>query len=332
MATAPFNPALANTLPSPIMTASGWIAGRQFAADRPLINLAQAAPSGPPPQQLRDAMARAILDTTDAHLYGAVLGDDPLRTEIAAQWSRRYGADIAASEVAITSGCNQAFCAATLSLVGAGEEVILPTPWYFNHKMWLDMIGAEAIALPADANCMPDPDAARALIGPKTRAIALVSPNNPTGAEYSPERLNAFYDLCAEAGIALIVDETYHDFRASTGAPHHLFQRPDWQDTLIHLYSFSKAYRLTGHRIGAVIAGPERLAQMETFIDTVTICPSRIGQIAALEGLRTCLLYTSDAADALTRVYLSALPPPHSNTHSPLISSLPLHPLIHQTP
>lgn len=287
MTNAPFNPALAATLPSPIMTAMGWLKGVSHPADRPLINLAQAAPVGPPPLRLRQVMAEAALDEGEAHLYGAVLGDDPLRAEIAAKWSSIYGAEIAATNTGVTSGCNQAFCAATLSLAGAGDEIILPTPWYFNHKMWLDMMGAKAVPLPCGDACLPDPDAARALITPRTKAIALVTPNNPTGKEYPAALLDAFYDLCAEHGIALIVDETYRDYHSGTGAPHDLFHRERWQDTLIHLYSFSKAYHLTGHRIGAVITGQRRMAEIETFLDTVTICPSRLGQIAALEGLRS---------------------------------------------
>lgn len=286
MRPAPFNPALKGVAPAPIMTAQGWIRGRAFPADRPLINLSQAAPVGPPPLSLREAMAKAALSAGDAHLYGPVPGDEALRAEIAARWSALYGAEIAPGAVSVTSGCNEAFAAAMISLAGAGDEVILPTPWYFNHKMWLDMIGAKAVPLPVGEDCLPDPAAARALITPRTRAIALVSPNNPTGAEYPPALLEAFFDLAAGAGLALVLDETYRDYIGREGPPHGLFARAGWVDTLIHLYSFSKAYRLTGHRVGALLAGPARLAEIEKFLDTVTICPSRIGQIAALEGLR----------------------------------------------
>ena len=87
-------------------------------------------------------------------------------------------------------------------------------------------------------------------------------------------------DLCNRA------DETYHDFHSQSGPPHGLFTDPDWHDTLIHLYSFSKVFRLTGHRVGALIATPERLAQIEKLLDSTTICPSQIGQRAALFGLR----------------------------------------------
>jgi len=125
---------------------------------------------------------------------------------------------------------------------------------------------------------MPNPAKAAALITPRTRAIVLVTPNNPTGAEYPDGLINAFFDLARANGLKLIVDETYRDFHADTGAPHTLFQRDDWQDTLVHLYSFSKAYRLTGHRMGALIAAPALLAEVEKFLDTVAICPGQIGQ------------------------------------------------------
>ncbi|MBS8229142.1 aminotransferase class I/II-fold pyridoxal phosphate-dependent enzyme, partial [Vannielia litorea] len=132
---------------------------------------------------------------------------------------------------------------------------------------------------------LPDPEEAAALLTERTRAIVLVSPNNPTGAEYPNETLAAFRDLARSRGIALIVDETYRDFTAHPGAPHGLFTDPDWDDTLIHIYSFSKTYRLTGHRVGALATSPARLAEIEKFIDTVTICPTPLGQMAALWGL-----------------------------------------------
>ena len=82
------------------------------------------------------------------------------------------------------------------------------------------------------------------------------------------------------------MDETYRDFDSRTGPPHDLFADPNWSDTLIQLYSFSKAYRLTGHRVGAMVASPSRLAEVEKFLDTVTICPNQIGQRAALWGMQ----------------------------------------------
>lgn len=279
-------PRTATTFAPPVMEARRWLQGVTFPADRPLINVSQAAPVDPPPSQLRQAMADVALTNDEAHLYGPVLGLPELRAELAAQTGRHYAGNVAPEQVCITSGCNLAFAAAIATLCAEGDEVILPTPWYFNHKMWLDMSGVTATPLPTGADLLPDPDHAAALITPRTRAISLVTPNNPGGVEYPADLVQAFFDLARKHGIALIIDETYRDFDSRSGPPHALFQDPDWHDTLIHLYSFSKAYRLTGHRVGAMIASPERLAEVEKFLDTVAICPGQIGQHAALWGMQ----------------------------------------------
>lgn len=298
----PLNPAMAATEPPPVMEARRWLQGATFPADRPLINVSQAAPVDPPPLALRQALADAALHNDAAHLYGPVLGLPELRAEIAVQWSAAYGGSVSPDNVAITQGCNQAFTAVMATLAGAGDEVILPTPWYFNHKMWLDMQGVKAVPLPAGTGLVPEADAAARLITPRTRAIVLVSPNNPGGAEYPAETLAAFRDLARAHDLALIVDETYRDFDSRTGRPHDLFADPDWSDTLIQLYSFSKAYRLTGHRVGAIVASPARLAEVEKFLDTVAICPSQLGQIGALWGMRNLSQWVAgERAEILAR-------------------------------
>jgi aspartate/methionine/tyrosine aminotransferase len=268
------------------MESRRWLAGASFTADRPLINVSQAAPVDPPPLALRQVIADAALNNAAAHVYGPVLGMPALKAEVATQWSAAYGGAISENQVAITSGCNQAFCAAVATLAAAGDAVMIPTPWYFNHKMWLDMTGVESRLLPCGAGMLPDPEQAEALLDSRVKAILLVTPNNPTGAEYPAGLVQAFYDLAKKHGIALIVDETYRDFDARTGAPHDLFKDPDWSETLIHLYSFSKAYRLTGHRVGAMVASQSRLAEVEKVLDTITICPNQLGQIAALYGMQ----------------------------------------------
>ena len=297
----PLNPAMAATFPPPVMEARRWLAGVTFAPDRPLINVSQAAPVDSPPLGLRQALAEAALNDPQAHLYGPVLGLPALRAEIASQWSAFYQGRVAPDQVAITQGCNQAFCATLATLAGSGDEVILPTPWYFNHKMWLDMAGVAAIPLPTGKGLIPDAATAAALITARTRAIVLVSPNNPGGVEYPAETLAAFRDLARLHGIALIVDETYRDFDSRSGRPHDLFTT-DWDDTLIQLYSFSKAYRLTGHRVGAVTASTARLSQIEKFLDTVAICPSQLGQIGALWGMQNLSQWLSgERAEILSR-------------------------------
>ena len=283
---APINPNLARALAPPIMEALRWVGETSFPADRPLLNLSQAAPVDPPPEVLCRAIAEAVVNDASAHLYGPVLGDTALREEIAERWSVAYGAAIDPSEVCITAGCNQAFCTAVATLCAPGDAVMIPVPWYFNHRMWLDMTGVEALPIPCDEAMLPDLEAARAAMTPAVRAILMVTPNNPTGAEYPPALLDAFYALARDHGACLIVDETYRDFHSSEGAPHRLFGHDDWREGFIHLYSFSKVFHLTGHRTGAIVTGAARLAQAEKFLDTVAICPPRLGQIGALWGLR----------------------------------------------
>lgn len=280
------NPLLGQTIAPPVMEARRWLEGVTFSAERPLMNLSQAAPVDPPPEGLRRAMAEALLERDESHLYGPVLGLDALRAELAAKWSADYGGAVDAGQVAITAGCNQAFCAVMATLAQAGDAVILPTPWYFNHKMWLDMTGIETQVLATGEDLIPDPEAAEALIHARTRAIVLITPNNPGGVEYPAPVMAAFRDLARRRGIALIVDETYRDFHSVIGPPHDLLSDPDWDETVITLYSFSKSFRLTGHRVGAIIASEARLREAEKFLDCVAICPAQVGQIGALWGVR----------------------------------------------
>ena len=281
------------------MEARRWIEGVDFPKDRPLINVSQAAPVDPPPDALCEAIACFAIEVPSVHVYGPVLGLPELRSEVALECSGIYGGEISFDDIAITSGCNQAFVASIATLARKGDEVILPTPWYFNHKMWLDMSGIRAVPLPCGEGMIPDAEAARELITDRTRAIVLVTPNNPTGAEYPSSTVTAFFEVCREAGVALIIDETYRDFHSVTGAPHDILADPDWRDTLIHLYSFSKAYRLTGHRVGAMVASPERLSQVEKFLDTVAICPNQLGQQAALWGMRNLRQWLAGERDEI---------------------------------
>ncbi|WP_371822356.1 aminotransferase [Paracoccus sp. C2R09] len=295
----PLNPALTQTFLPPVMEARRWLEGVQFAPERPLINVSQAAPVAPPPEDLRRVIAEAAMNLPEAHLYGPVMGHPELRQEVADAFSLP-GVVLDASQVAITQGCNQAFCAAIAALAGQGDEVILPTPWYFNHKMWLDMAGVRAVPLPCREGMLPDPEEAARLITDRTHAIVLVTPNNPTGAEYPQGLVAAFHDVATRAGVTLIVDETYRDFDSRSGPVHDLRAREGAR--VVQLYSFSKAYRLTGHRVGALIADAEFMIQIEKFLDTVAICPNQLGQIGALWGMRNLGDWVQgERAEILTR-------------------------------
>jgi aspartate/methionine/tyrosine aminotransferase len=283
------NPWLRAVAIPPIAEAQGWIEGRSFPAEKPLIDVCQAVPGYAPPAELTQYMA-AALQQPSTHRYTDIVGLAELRAALAADITRSYGLgpdSVTAGNVSITAGCNQAYCLATAALAKAGDEIILPLPYYFNYQMWLEMIGVTArhVSFRADFGGEPDLAEIAATINAKTRALVLISPNNPTGAVYSPAYLASALDLCRRHGIALILDETYRDFMPHDEPPHALFRDSAWADTLVHLYSFSKVFCLTGYRVGAVIADPKLLDEIGKTMDCVAICAPRIGQIAAIHGL-----------------------------------------------
>lgn len=228
-----------------------------------------------------------------------------------------YGtaADVEMEDVALTAGCNMAFVATVMSLADAGDEIVLPVPWYFNHQMDLTLLGIKPIplqTLPEDG-FTPSVERCRSLITSKTKAIALVSPNNPTGATYSPSLLASFANLAKEHNIALIVDETYRDF-ILTGPPHSLFTTSptfSWRNHFIHLFSFSKSYCVPGHRLGVIIASPVLLKQIKTVLDCLQICAPRPLQIALAPLLPTIRPFIRDTAQAISHrhaVFKETLP------------------------
>ncbi|HEU4825563.1 MAG TPA: aminotransferase, partial [Dongiaceae bacterium] len=289
MTTAPhyrLNTLLAGVAEPAIAEAQGWIAGRTFPKEKPLIDVCQAVPGYPPPAALTDHLARIVPEPATAR-YTDICGLPKLRASLAEDMTRFYGGPVAPEQVMITAGCNQAFCLAMMSLAQAGEEIVMPAPFYFNYEMWLQMLGIRLVPLSFRPDAGGEPDLAEAAraIGPRTKAIVLVSPNNPTGAVYKPETLRAFYDLAKDRGIALVLDETYRDFLPTDGAPHNLFSDPSWSQTLIHLYSFSKVFAMTGYRVGAIVAGGGFIDHAAKAMDCVAICAPRIGQLAAAYGL-----------------------------------------------
>jgi aspartate/methionine/tyrosine aminotransferase len=280
------NSLLAGVAEPAIAEAQSWIAGRTFPKDKPLIDVCQAVPGYPPPAALTDHLSRLVTEPTTSR-YTDICGLPKLRESLAADMNAFYGAAVRPEQVMITAGCNQAFCLAVMSLAQAGDEIVMPAPFYFNYEMWLQMLGIRLVPLSfrPDAGGEPDLAEAERAITPKTKAIVLVSPNNPTGAIYKPEMLRAFVDLARRRGIALVLDETYRDFLPFDGAPHDLLRDPEWAGTLIHLYSFSKVFAVTGYRVGAIVADKGFIDHAAKAMDCVAICAPRVGQEAAHFGL-----------------------------------------------
>jgi len=251
---------------------------------RPLLNLSQAAPSFAPAPVVADHIAE-IAHSPDGGRYVPQQGLETLRQALAHELTADYPGVVDASEVLITAGCNQAFCVVASAVTSPGDNVIIALPYYFNHDMWLEVEGVEPRYLAPSDGMTPTVDDAAALIDNKTRAIVLVTPGNPSGAILQPHVLASFFDLAAAHDLVLIVDETYRSFRATDAPAHELYDRADWQDTLITLHSFSKDLAIPGYRVGAAVGHPALLAEAMKLVDCVAICAPRIGQEAALAGL-----------------------------------------------
>ena len=264
----------------PVMEVREWLKLHRTSKS-PLLNLSQAAPMSPPPDNLLKYLSEQSL-LTENHLYGDVLGDIPLREEIVNLWNEEYRSSICINNVAITSGCNQAFCAAITTIASAGDSILVPVPWYFNHEMWLAIQGINIIPIPCDINMLPDIETAKKLIDKKTKAIVMVTPNNPTGVEYPSKLVRNISNLARDNNLKLIIDETYKNFGNKQS---NALYEGKWDEHLIQLYSFSKVYRLTGHRVGLMVASKSFIKQVEKFLDTTTICPNRLAQKAAYFGL-----------------------------------------------
>ncbi|MGH6859168.1 MAG: aminotransferase [Phyllobacterium sp.] len=286
MAPAMLNPLVTRLSPPPIPAVQAW--GRSYdGIHGPLIDLSQAVPGYPPHADMLQWLGEAGSSPAYAN-YGPIEGETALRQAYAAHVSEVYGASIDASGIHITSGCNQAFVCAVMAVAASGDTVLMTDPFYFNHETTLSMLGIRTgfVACDSSGGFVPAVEAVERAITPDVRALALVTPNNPTGAIYPPARLRAIFELCRRKGIWLVLDETYRDFLpAGTEAPHDLFQERDWQDNLIQLYSFSKSFCIPGHRLGAMTAGASVIGEVAKIMDNLQICPPRAAQGAVARGL-----------------------------------------------
>ena len=161
-----------NAIEPPIAEAQSWISGRTFPEEKPLINLAQAVPSYPPAQSLQKHLATRTRLFQTAQ-YTEIAGTPELRSSLSIHMNKVYNGNTSLNNVLISSGCNQAYCLTIMALAKAGDEIILPEPYYFNHLMWLEMLGIKAKLMPfkPNQNGIPNPNDAERLLTKKTKAI-----------------------------------------------------------------------------------------------------------------------------------------------------------------
>ncbi len=249
------------------------------------ISLGQGVVSYGPPDSALKALER-FPRTPDDHRYGPVEGSP----ELVAAIGRKLAEDNAISidetrRVVVTAGGNMAFVNAVLAVTDPGDEVILQSPFYFNHDMAVVMAGCRTVAVPTDSEYQLQPDAIRAAITPRTRAVVTISPNNPSGAVYPARTLAEVNRLCAERGIYHVHDEAYEYFtydgvqHCSPGA----FE--DAAGHTISLYSLSKTYGMASWRIGYMVIPAHLFEAINKIQDTNLICPPLVSQAVACAAL-----------------------------------------------
>ncbi len=296
------NPLIDKLSAPPIPAVQAW--AREYdGAHGPLIDLSQAVPGYPPHPDMLRFLGEAASSVAYAG-YGPIEGETVLREAYARHVGNLYGAEIKANNVHITSGCNQAFIAAIMCVAQSGDTVLGTDPFYFNHQSSLEMLGirSETMLCRAENGFVPDIEDVRAALQKGVRALVLVSPNNPTGAIYPPQLLAQIYAACRDNGTWLLLDETYRDFLSDADqAPHDLFKEADWPSHLIQLYSFSKSFCIPGHRLGAIVAGADMVANVAKVMDNLQICATRAPQIAVSRAIEPLKSWRDDNRKEIAR-------------------------------
>lgn len=248
------------------------------------ISLGQGVVYYPPPEAAL-AAARDYPANAEAHRYGPVVGEAPLRDAISAKLETDNGITATEDQIVVSAGSNMGFMNSLFAIADPGDEIILLTPYYFNHEMAITMLGCVCVPVATDSNYQPDIAAIGAAITERTRAIVTVSPNNPTGAVYPRATLNAINELCRRHGVYHISDEAYEYFTYDDHEHFSPASRPHTGDHTISLFSLSKAYGFAGWRIGYMIIPPALASAVQKAQDTNLICPTLIAQRAATAAL-----------------------------------------------
>lgn len=279
------------------------------------ISLGQGMVYYPPPERAM-ARVRQAVGTAPCHTYSPVEGLPALLEQIRKKLAQDNGISAEDSRhVVVTAGANMGFVHAITAITDPGDEVILLTPYYFNHEMALRMLNCTPVLVPTDARHGLQVEAVRRAITPRTRAVVTISPNNPTGVVYDHASLRAINQLCRQHRIFHISDEAYEYFTFDSarhfspasmdGAMHHT----------ISLFSLSKAYGMAGWRVGYMVLPPALVPAIKKIQDTVLICPPVASQQAALGALELgapyCHQFLAPLAEVRHLVYegLSSLGP-----------------------
>ncbi len=266
------------------------------------ISLGQGVVYYSPPPEAAQQISQFLADPEN-HKYKAVHGIAPLREAISQKLKAENGiTPSGANRIFVTAGSNMGFMNAILAITSPGDEIIIQTPYYFNHEMAIVTAGCRPVLVGTDENYQLRPDAIEGAITDKTRAIVTISPNNPTGAVYSPEALRAVSEICRRRGLYHISDEAYEYFTYD-GVKH--FSPGSIENSSEHtisLFSLSKAYGFASWRIGYMVIPEHLFLSVQKIQDTILICPPVISQYAALGALQAGSSYCQEKVKAIAEV------------------------------
>jgi aspartate/methionine/tyrosine aminotransferase len=243
-----------------------------------IVHLEVGEPDFPTPACVRDAAARALRDGKIGYTHS--LGILPLREAIAAHYHARYGVQVSPDRILVTTGTSPAMWLVFSAILESGDEVILSDPHYACYPNIIRFCGGEAVSvdvLEEDAFQFR-PEAVRGRVGPRTKAIFVNSPANPTGTLLSAERMAALTDL----GPLVVSDEIYHGL-VYEGREHSILE---FTDRAIVFNGFSKAYAMTGWRLGYAIVPPELIRPLQKMHQNFFISANAFVQAAGLAALR----------------------------------------------
>lgn len=252
-----------------------------------VISLSVGEPDLRTPENIMDAARRAIDDGRTT--YTAHAGILPLREAICRKYDRDNGLSYAPGQVCVTTGAKLAIYAALLTLCDPGDEVIVPSPCWVSYTEQIHMVGAVPVLveMPAETGFQLDVERIRAAVTPRTKAVVLNNPNNPTGAVYRKEHLMVLEQLVREKNLAVIADEIYEKLVYEDGYPFISFpslSRYAYDHTIV-INGVSKAYAMTGWRIGYAAGPAEWIGPFGSLIGHLTSNANTIAQYAALEAL-----------------------------------------------
>jgi len=258
----------------------------ELATDPSILSLSVGEPDFPTPFHIRQAAIDSI--QAGKTFYTPSKGLLSLRKEISAILSRKHHLDYdPLTDILVTIGASEALEASFITLLNPGDEVILITPAYITYVPMIVMCGAIPVSITttADNGFKLTPEALKAAITEKTRVLVLNYPSNPTGGVMTHEDYEAIAEILRDKDIAVISDEIYSEL--TYGVPHaSIAQCEGMKEKTVLINGFSKAYAMTGWRLGYVCSTPEIIKNIATYHANAMLCPQTISQFAGIEALK----------------------------------------------